>query len=206
MKFTEFTKLSYGTYGRGIALTLPGGEPVRFQIPRLYAPFGLSGFPNKYGPTKYNIDLSMRGWNENQTYVNKFYEFLTTLEEQVIQHVRGLGILGPSPEENFNSNIKFSTTHDPRFRLKIDKDTLFFDADNNNITPSELEDGFCKGKAMTALVELKNVYFFNEKMGLTWTIVDAKVYEPKIPQAGPRFIEGGDDDEPVKVISGFQFQ
>ena len=207
MRFTETTKLSYGPYSRGIALSLPNGDPVRFQIPKLYVPFGVSGFPNKYGPTKYNVDLSMRGWNQDGTYVNKFFEFITKLEKQVIQHVREQNILGDSPEDHFNSNIKFSGAHDPRFRIKLDKDTLFFGPDGDNITPSTMEEGVFKSKSMTALIELKNIYFFNEKMGLTWTIVDAKVYEPvnHPPSAGPLFIEGGDDDEPAKTLTGFQF-
>jgi hypothetical protein len=209
MRFTEFTKLSYGPYSKGISLSLPSGDPVRFQIPKLYVPFGISGFPNKYGPTKYSVDLSMRGWDQSNTYVNKFFTFLTTLEEQVIQHVREKNILGSEPEKHFNSNVKFSGSHDPRFRVKIDRDTLFFDANGVNSTP-DLEEGLFKGKSMTALIELKNIYFFNEKMGLTWTIVDAKVTEPlNHPVSGPKFIEGGDEedeDRPTKTLTGFQFK
>ncbi len=31
----------------------------------------------------------------------------------------------------------------------------------------------------TGIVELKSVYFFNKRVGLTWSLVEAKVYEPK---------------------------
>jgi hypothetical protein len=181
MRFADFnlSDITFGEYNRGIALSMPNGDPLQFQIPRVYAPFGLSGFPNKFGPTKYNIDASLRGWNEEGSYVNKFYKFLTNIETVVLDHVRTLGLLPGDPSEHFNSNLKMSEKYDPKFRIKVDTKTLFFGPNEENLTPSELEEGLFKGKTFTALVELKNVYFFNKKIGLTWTIVQAKVYEPK---------------------------
>ncbi len=66
MKFSELnlSDITFGAYNRGISLSLPNGDPIQFQIPRVYAPFGLSGFPNKFGPTKFNIDANLKGWSE----------------------------------------------------------------------------------------------------------------------------------------------
>jgi hypothetical protein len=54
-------------------------------------------------------------------------------------------------------------------------------------------------------VELKNVYFFNRQMGLTWTMVQAKMYEPALR----RDIEPSsfilEDDKPVEKLGGFKF-
>jgi hypothetical protein len=180
MKFTDFNPLSdlcFGEYDRGIPITGQDGKPIQFQIPRVYAPFGLSGFPNKFGPVKYNIDASLRGWNQDGSYVKKFYDFLRDIEIAVIDYVRKNNIL-PNADESFNSNLKMSEKYDPKFRIKVDKNTVFFDANNNNITPDELSDGIFRGHSFTALVELKSVYFFNKQMGLTWMVVQAKMYEP----------------------------
>jgi hypothetical protein len=203
MKFTDFNPsndMVFGVYDRGIVLSGVDKKPIQIQIPRVYAPFGLSGFPNQFGPVKYNIDASLRGWNEEGSYMNKFYTFLRDIELEVVDHVRALNIVGPHPEDSFNSNLKISEKYDPKFRIKIDNKTAFFDGANNDITPSELEDGLFKGRSFTALVELKNVYFFNKRMGLTWTIVQAKVFDQQTPHSSMG------DDVPEKKLSKFQFQ
>jgi hypothetical protein len=63
--------------------------------------------------------------------------------------------------------------------MKVDNNSLFFGPQSENMTPSELEDGLFRGKMFTAMVQLKGVYFFKKQVGLTWTVVEAKVYEPK---------------------------
>mgnify|MGYP003308463826 CR=1 FL=1 len=41
---------------RKIVLSTKDGIPMRIQFPRLYMPFGVSGFTPEVGATKYNID------------------------------------------------------------------------------------------------------------------------------------------------------
>ncbi len=120
MKFTDFS-LSDITFGdnnsKGIKLSLPNGDPIQIQIPRLYAPFGLSGFPDKFGPPRFNIDASLRGWKEEGSYVNKFFKFLTNVETVILDHVRTLNVLPGDPSEFFNSNLKLSDKYDPKVRF-----------------------------------------------------------------------------------------
>jgi hypothetical protein len=66
----------------------------------------------------------MKGWDQSGGYVNKFYEFLQMIENKVIDYVETLSesIFSSklSREELvglFNSNIKFSPNHDPKFRV-----------------------------------------------------------------------------------------
>jgi len=205
MRFVDFnpsSDLCFGEYSRGISLSDATGKPIQFQIPRVYSPFGLSGFPNKFGPVKYNIDASLRGWNEEKSYMNTFYKFLRDIELTVIDHVRELGTIGPHPEQLFNSNLKISDKYDPKFRIKIDNKTAFFDKNNNDMTPSELTDGLFKGYTFTALVELKSVYFFNKQMGLTWTLVQAKMFEPALRND---IVFDDQTAEPVQKLGGFKF-
>ena len=209
MKFSDCnpsSDLCFGNYDRGIPITDPSGKPFQIQIPRVYAPFGLSGFPNKFGPVKYNIDASMRGWNEDGSYMNKFFNCLQDIETVVIDHVRALGVAGPHPEQSFNSNVKRSDRYDPKFRIKVDNKTAFFDKANNVITPDELAEGIFKGYSFTALVELKNVYFFNRQMGLTWTMVQAKMYEPALRRdIEPPSFEDDETVKPSEKLGGFKF-
>lgn len=101
-------------------------EPLQFQIPRMYMPFGVSGFAPPYGPTKYNVDFSMKGWNVSDNYVNKFYDFLAMIENKVIDYVESISkdIFGSVMTREqlmslFNSNIKFSLIMTPSFASRF---------------------------------------------------------------------------------------
>ena len=72
MKFTDLNPdedLAFSVYAnRKISLSSKN-KPVRFQIPRMYMPFGISGFTPEVGPTKWNVDFSMKGYDEDGNYV-----------------------------------------------------------------------------------------------------------------------------------------
>jgi hypothetical protein len=193
---------------KGISL-----EFTQFQIPRMYMPFGVSGFTPPYGPVKYNVDFAMKGWNEEGNYVKKFYEFLKELENKVIVHItqRSQKIFGSQMSleqvtEHFNSNIKESSGgYEPKFRVKIDDKVKVFDIGDKDIT-EELQEGLYKRHSGAAIVELGNVYFMNKKFGLVWKMVQIKVYEPQRIH-GFNFNEEpeDDEDEPIEKIKGCQF-
>lgn len=207
-------------YNKRISLSFKETKkPIRFQIPRMYMPFGISGFIPEIGPTKWNADFSMSGWNEENNYIKKFYNFLKEIETLVIDYVKenSLEIFGmvidPKNINNmFNSNIKEGGNYDPKFRVKVDTDSHsiikphIFDIHENNIT-GEVSKGLYKGYTGVSVVELTSVYFLNKKFGLTWKMYQMKVYEPQRLH-GFQFIEDPDDgeEEDDKKISGFQFQ
>ena len=159
--------------------------PPRFQIPRMYMPFGVSGFTPAYGPTKYNVDFSMKGWDEESNYVNRFYKFVRSMEDKLVQHVtdQSIEIFGKqlSREEihgMFNSNIKESSDREPKFRLKIDNNTKIFDVNDADIT-TELDNRLYSRHSGVAMVELAGVYFMNKMFGITWKMSQMKTYEPQ---------------------------
>ena len=183
MRFTSIDpdNILFGDYNNRVIKV----EPVQFQIPRMYMPFGVSGFAPPYGQVKYNVDFSMKGWNETGNYVNKFYDFLNEIEQRVISHVEtvSVDIFGyqmPHDELTslFNSNIKTSATYDPKFRVKVSDKTQFFDIADQEIVTT-LEEGLYKKYSGSALVQMGNIYFFNKRFGITWTIEQLKVYEPQ---------------------------
>ena len=56
--------------GRKISLSTKEGNPIRFQMPRMYMPFGISGFTPAIGNTKWNIDFSLKGYGIFHSGVN----------------------------------------------------------------------------------------------------------------------------------------
>ena len=73
--------------GRKISLCNNEDKPMKIIFPRMYMPFGISGFTPEVGPTKYNIDFAMKGWDEDGNFVKKFYECMREVENKVIQTV-----------------------------------------------------------------------------------------------------------------------
>lgn len=186
-------------------------QATQFQIPRMYMPFGISGFTPAYGATKYNIDFSMKGWDQEDNYVKKFYDFLKTIEDRVVDKVfeSSKAIFGNQLTRNeildcFNSNIKPANgPYDPKFRVKIDDHTNIYNI-NDAIINTELTDGLYKGFSGAALIEMGNIYFFNKKFGIVWKISQIKVYEQQRVH-GFAFEDGIEHDEDDDHLDGFQF-
>jgi hypothetical protein len=157
----------------------------------MYMPFGISGFVPEVGPTKYNVDFAIKGFDEEGSYMKKFYESLRALENKIIDAVveQSETIFGTkmSKEEllpMFNSNVKESPDREPKFRVKVDTtidDQIkanVFDADKNP-KKDQVTNGLYARNSGHAIVELNSVYFLNRKFGCTWKLHQLIVYEPQ---------------------------
>ena len=192
-KFTNALEtLKIANYdGRKISLCTNEDGVMKFQIPRMYMPFGISGFTPEVGPTKYNIDFAMKGYDEDGNYVKRFYEVLHDLEDKIIHSVseQSEKIFGKKMNFNelkpmFNSNIKESPDREPKFRVKVDST---FDGklkshvydENKKALYDEVSNGLYSRQSGTAVVEMNSVYFLNKKFGVSWKLNSLVVYEPQ---------------------------
>lgn len=176
---------------RKIVLSTKQGTPMRIQLPRMYMPFGISGFVPEVGPTKYNVDFAIKGYDEEDSYMKKFYESLRALENKIVDAVveQSEVIFGnPMTKEEllpmFNSNVKESPDREPKLRIKVDTaidDRIkanVFDSDKNPKN-DEVTNGLYARNSGHAIVELNSVYFLNRKFGCTWKLHQLVVYEPQ---------------------------
>ena len=119
MKFSEFHvgNLEIGEYTNKSIKIVDNltNKPIKIQLPKMYMPFGISSFVPEVGETKWNIDFSMKGYNEDGNQVKLFYEFLKSVEDRVIDSVQeqSQAIFGRTMSRDvlltmFNSNIKFN--------------------------------------------------------------------------------------------------
>jgi hypothetical protein len=192
-KFTNaLDTLKIANYdGRKISLCTIEDGLMKFQIPRMYMPFGISGFTPEVGPTKYNIDFAMKGYDEEGNYVKKFYEILTQLENKVIEAVseQSEDIFGKKMSIHelkpmFNSNIKETPDREPKFRVKVDSNIegkVKSHVYDENKTPlyDDIKNGLYARQSGTAVVEMNSVYFLNKKFGISWKLNSLVVYEPQ---------------------------
>jgi hypothetical protein len=192
-KFTNaLENLKIANYdGRKISLCTIEDGLMKFQIPRMYMPFGISGFTPEVGPIKYNIDFAMKGYDEEGNYVKKFYEILTQLENKVIEavSVQSEDIFGKKMSIDelkpmFNSNVKESPDREPKFRVKVDSTidgkvkSHVYD-ENKNPLYDDIQNGLYARQSGTAVVEMNSVYFLNRKFGISWKLNSLVVYEPQ---------------------------
>jgi hypothetical protein len=176
---------------RKIVITTKQGTPFRVQFPRMYMPFGVSGFTPEVGPTKYNIDFAVKGYDEDGSYMKSFYESLRNLEDMIIDSVveQSTEIFGkPMTKEEllpmFNSNLKMSSDREPKFRVKVDtdmEDTMKASVYNSDKNPIKdfVSNGLYARNSGHAIVELNSVYFLNRMFGCTWKLYQLVVYEPQ---------------------------
>ena len=184
--------LKFANYdGRKISLCTTDDKLMKIIFPRMYIPFGISGFTSEVGPTKYNIDFAMKGWDEDGNFVNKFYNSMRELEEKVIENVSNQSedIFGKpmSIEElkpMFFSNIKESPDREPKFRVKVDStidDKVkpnVYDEEKKPLN-DEIKNGLYSRNSGTAIVEMNSIYFLNRKFGVSWKLNSLVVYEPQ---------------------------
>jgi hypothetical protein len=181
LEISQYPKISFST---------KEGTPMRVQTPRLYMPFGISGFTPAVGNTKWNIDFSMKGHDE-EVAVKDFYETLQKTEAAIVEEVRKQSPTIFEKEMTteellpmFNSNIKHSPDREPKFRVRVDTvlgggiKAGIFDKDKNDIT-TELTDKLYARNSGIAIVEMANMYFLNKKFGVTWKLLQLVVYEPQ---------------------------
>ena len=176
---------------RKVVLSTKQGTPLRIQFPRLYMPFGVSGFTPEVGPTKYNIDFALKGHDEDDSYIKSFYEGIRGIEDKIIESVvnQSEKIFGSHMSKEdlipmFNSKVKQSPDREPKFRVKVDTDHQdmikagVYDSDKNAVK-TEVTNGLYSRNSGHAIVELNSVYFLNRKFGCTWKLHQLIVYEPQ---------------------------
>jgi len=108
---------------RKIVKSTKQGTPLRVQFPRMYMPFGVSGFTPEVGQTKYNIDFAIKGYDEEDSYMNKFYDSVRKLEDQIIdsaveqsERIFGAPMTKDKLLPMFNSNVKEPPGREPKLR------------------------------------------------------------------------------------------
>ena len=184
--------IEIGSYeNKRITINTKDKAPVRTHTPRMYMPFGLSGFVPEVGQTKWNIEFSMKGWNEEGNYVKSFYDTIRELEKMVILEVvaQSVSIFGTAKtyaevRDMFNSNIKEDPEREPKFRVKVDTTfdsrikPFIMDSEKNDIR-KEASNGLYARNTGVAKIEMNSVYFLNKKFGITWKLHQLMVFEPQ---------------------------
>lgn len=152
---------------KGRMMALDG--PVRFQIPKARVPFGVNVFNEKRDIQLELIDPKWKEW-------------LTQLEGHVWKELSDDAKEVFSMEKSIEeiSRIWRSNYRNDLLRLKLD-DCSFWDKDYQPLDPPEDIERWLARSQVSALVEVRHVYFFNGSVGLVWKAKQIKVEESNAP-------------------------
>jgi hypothetical protein len=186
------------------------GRPLKMQVSNLDVPYGLN-VEDKYGPTKYSFNLSLREFDSNPK-VKAVFDALDGLDTRVMsecveknwlkkpgmtqQILKQMKLYKPTVKfsEDENGNRKpYPPTVKVALRKKNDKfETVFYDAEKKEIKDVPIEDLIVKRMTVTALIECTGVWISSVGCGLSWKASQVKVVSSPESGRGYGFV---DEDE-----------
>lgn len=190
--------------------------PLMTQVGPLSLPYGMNVF-DKAGPIKYSMDLSLRGYEDDDN-VRQIYEMFSALDEWMIDQ----GVANSKSwfkaqltrdvvKAFYTPMVKVAKDADgnpkpypPTIKINLRKDKNNADAwevkvyervdgDVRKVDDVPLEDLLIKGAQITTLIQCTSVWFAGSKYGLSWKANQIRM--EKVPDSirGYAFI----DDAPA---------
>jgi hypothetical protein len=215
LSFGELRTLQSGAKSVNLSYA---GRPLVMQVSNLDVPYGLNA-EDKYGPTKYSFNLSLREFDSNPK-VKAVFEALDGLDTRVMaecveknwlkkpgmtqQILKQMKLYKPTVKfsEDENGNRKpYPPTVKVALRKKNDKfETVFYDAEKKEIKDVPIEDLIVKRMTVTALLECTGVWISSVGCGLSWKAKQVKVVSrPDGVGRGYGFV---DEDEAPRSAGG----
>lgn len=171
------------------------GAPFVTQIGPLTLPYGMNVF-DKAGPVKYSMDVSLRGYEDDEN-VKAIYETFSALDEWMIDQGQKNSKAWfktdlSKPEQRsvvkafYTPMVKFSKDADgnpkpypPTIKINLRKDKQNADAwevkvyervegDVRKVESVPLEDLLVKGAQISTLIQCTSIWFAGSKFGLSW--------------------------------------
>ena len=171
------------------------GAPFVTQVGPLTLPYGMNVF-DKAGPVKYSMDLSLRGYEDDEN-VKAMYEAFSALDEWMIDQGQKNSKAWfktdlSKPEQRsvvkafYTPMVKFSKDaegnpkpYPPTIKINLRKDRNNSDAwevkvyervdgDVRKVESVPLEDLLVKGAQISTLIQCTSIWFAGSKFGLSW--------------------------------------
>jgi hypothetical protein len=173
----EFSKLRKNKHGgKVIFLNGPSASKLRFQFPKMRAPFGLSNFVDKEkGTPSYSIDLSF----DDDPDVNKVRKILEEIDARVVQYVsdNSQEFLGKKMSTQLINDamlykplvrIPSKEGFAPTFHMGLLMNNGKFQAEVYNIKKKQINfEDLEKGQKLVCIADIASIYFINGKFGVS---------------------------------------
>jgi len=199
--------------GNQVSLKYNEDRKIILQVPAMNAPFGLSEYvpDNRSNPTKYSIDLSFRGHEEDPK-IGRFLELIREIDlfmidmgvknskvwfgKEMSKEVVG-ELYRPLVKESKQPE-KYAPTIKMKVRSRPETNQLVVEAFNNDRTTFDIN-MFQAGTSAKCIVDFAPIWFVNKQFGLTLTILQMEICTvPQNKLTGFAFQD--DDDEDNEMI------
>jgi hypothetical protein len=179
-------------------------EKIIIQTPKCGLPFGLNSFQTNSGENKYSLDISLRG---NSVPMQNFIKFLqdyddknteTALKNSRVWFKKQLD--SSVIDEIYKNTMKTQNNYAPIMKVKFPtRNGNFlgdiFDQNKNKVDMSCIQ----KGCTVQAIIECVGMYFVAKEFGITWKVIQLKVYPPN-RLTGYSFVDE-DSEEEVEPVN-----
>lgn len=190
--------------GNMVGLSFKGSK-ILMQIPKAKVPFGVNSMTTENNEVRKSLDISFSGL-ENKPALQVFYDWVRDLDERNqemavknsevwLKKKMSREVVGElyKPLINDKSEGKYPATM--RFKLPTNSEGDFtgnvFAPDRTRMTLDDVS----KGSEVTLLVEAQPMWFVNKQFGVTFRILQIKLYK----KAGlDEYAFRDDDDDDIK--------
>ena len=182
-------------------------KPMYLQLPKLNVPFGASDYN---GNGKYVVDLSMNGMDKDKD-ISMLHDVLYAMDGAVMGYAVENSVEWFGSEKDMEyvqskytrmlrqSNGNFA----PTFKVKIMKDKsdkytaeVYDDkSEQVSLDDNDVSEVLPKGCSVKTCVECLGVWFMNGKFGVSWRLVQAKVYPKSVKLEGYSFVDDDEEEE-----------
>ena len=200
MSDIQFSEPKTNSLGGQSVYVSYNGNKIITQIPKTKCPFGLNSQSFDNSPVKYTLDVSL-GKGEGK--IAGWRQFVYDLDKHIIDTAveksetwfkkkKSAGVI----EELYKPIVVESKKDYPAtMKLKLpfynnEFQTIVFDSKRNKVEPSLIE----KGCEVTLIAELAGMWFVGKQFGVSWKIIQAKVY-PLMKMDQYAFVDEEDGEE-----------
>ena len=175
VSFDEVKKTQLGQ--NMVYLKYNGHQKIMMQTPIVSAPFGLSTYTDeKSGITKYSLDISFRGMEEDSK-IKEFFDKMSSLDDLLVSE----GVknakewfgkkVSKEVVENFYRPI-IKPSKDPskyaptmKFKIQTARDgNIQLDAYDHNRNKVDISEALLPGSKVRLICECKSIWFINKSM------------------------------------------
>ncbi len=170
MNFTTLNleKISLCKSGKTIKLFGEAKKPLELASGRLYLPFGVSSYENKWSGM---YDYSVSCYVDEQ-----FDAFCTRLDSKVRE------LLSDFTTSELSDTLRQNKDFPKLFRLKLPRDSngnfnfVVFDEDKNKImvTEDNVNTVFCKKRPFKCIMQCEKITDWSGKSGISWILTQAR--------------------------------
>lgn len=183
----DWNAFSLGKSGRTIKL-LYNKTPFQFCTSLLYSPFGIKSTSKDWSKyDEYYIDCSLNQSDSDMSI--EFREFVSKLDDKIIELTNNnKELLNITGNFDYNKILRENKNYPKLMKLQLPRDKngnfdcFVFGTDKSKIKIDEtnIEEVLSKGKIFKCIIECSKLWYFKEKVGSIWNIVQLKFTDVKV--------------------------